>query len=92
MGAYGAALATMLGYAAVLAMRHIILRKHVRMHIKWSRDIAAYMLLVVQMVVSAAGLKFIVIQALFFVTIVVLFKNEVASFLKNAKNSVTKRL
>lgn len=92
MGAYGAALATMLGYAAVLAMRHIILRKHMRMHIKWSRDIAAYALLIVQMVVAAAGLKFIVIQALVFVAIVVLFKNKLGFFLKGAKNLMTKRL
>lgn len=90
MGAYGAALATMLGYAAVLVMRHIILRKHVRMHIRWSRDIVVYALLIVQMVVATTGIKSIVIQTLIFVVITVLFKNEVKAFLKTAKNLVTK--
>lgn len=90
MGAYGAALATMLGYAAVLVMRHIILRKHVRMHIRWSRDIAVYALLIVQMVVAATGIKSVIIQTLIFVVITILFKNELKTFLKTAKNLVTK--
>lgn len=90
MGAYGAALATMLGYAAVLVMRHIILRKHVRMHIRWSRDIAVYALLIVQMVVAATGIKSVIIQTLIFVVITILFKNELKAFLKTAKNLVTK--
>ena len=92
MGAYGAALATMLGYATVLIMRHIILRKHVRMNIKWNRDITVYILLVAQMMVAAVGVKSIVIQVLFLVIIVVLFKNELESFLKMVKKLTIKRV
>lgn len=91
MGAYGAALATMLGYAVVLVMRHIILRKHVRMKIKWSRDIAAYSLLIIQMLVATVGVKSIVIQGLLFVAIIVLFKNELRSSEKIVKALITKR-
>lgn len=92
MGTYGAALATMLGYAVVLIMRHIILRKYVHMHIRWKRDIAAYILLIIQMIVAISGIKLIAIQLLIFVVIVVLFKNEVISFLKTGKNLIFKRL
>lgn len=81
-GAYGAALATMIGYATVLIMRHFILRKHIHMNIRWNRDIAAYALLLMQMIVATAGLKLVVLQALVFGSIAILFRKELVSLFR----------
>lgn len=92
VGAYGAAIATMLGYAAVLVMRHIILRKHIRMHMQWVRDGAVYMLLLMQMVVSAAGLKALSVQILIFAVIIGLFRKELISCLRAIENILQQKL
>ena len=76
-GAYGAALATMFGYAVVLIMRHIILRKHIHMHIVWCRDIIAYGLLILQMLLSISGLRYVWLQAVVLLVIFVLYFKEI---------------
>lgn len=80
---YGAALATMLGYAAVLIMRHIILRKHIKLHLKWWRDFSVYALLLIQMVVSFYMEQFSFVQMIFPLLIVGFYLKEVKQiFLK----------
>lgn len=88
-GAYGAALATLLGYAAVLGMRHIILRKHLVLHLNWWRDFVAYMVLIIQMALSFGGIKVLLVQTIPFVLIIVLFRNEFVSVVKIAKRIIT---
>lgn len=80
-GAYGAALATMLGYAVVLVMRHIILRKHIMLHLNWARDMSAYTILIIQLLVSLWGVKPHLLQAISFIAILVLFRKEFVSIL-----------
>lgn len=87
-GAYGAALATMLGYAVVLIMRHIILRKHIFLHLKWGRDLLAYAILIIQVVISLFGIKMIWIQIIPFVLIIILFRKEFLSMLETIKKVV----
>lgn len=91
-GAYGAALATMLGYAVVLIMRHIILRKHIFLHLKWWRDVLAYAILLVQMGLSLWGIKTILIQAILFIVLLGMFKNELLSMLKMLKRTIKQKL
>ncbi len=85
-GAYGAALATMLGYAVVLIMRHIILRKHIRMHIVWWRDIIAYGLLLLQMILAIFGMRYVLLQAVILVVIFVLYFAEIKRLAALARN------
>lgn len=80
--AYGAAIATMLGYGCVLAMRHLILRKYIIMHINWTRDFVAYGLLIAQMVIALWGISTMVFQMLITIMILVVFKKEVVSLIK----------
>lgn len=74
--AYGAALATMIGYFTVFAMRHVILRKHIRMKINYRFDLFTYLLLVLQMVISNFGWISIPFQAVVMLLIVWLHKRE----------------
>lgn len=80
-GAYGAALATMFGYAVVLGMRHIILRKHIILHLKWVRDLSVYVILLIQLFLSLWGTKTILLQVILFAVILILFKKEFVSVL-----------
>lgn len=81
-GAYGAAVATMLGYLVVLGMRHIILRKHILLHLKWARDLVVYVILLIQMLLSLWGVKTLVLQAILFIVILVLYRKEFVSIQK----------
>ena len=72
----------MLGYGCVLAMRHLILRKYIIMHINWTRDFVAYGLLIAQMVIALWGISTMVFQMLITIMILVVFKKEVVSLIK----------
>lgn len=74
---YGAVFATMLGYAVVLIIRHIILRKHIIMKIKWKRDLFVYFLLMIQMVFALFGVRYILVQIFIFAAITMLYKSEI---------------
>lgn len=80
-GAYGAALATMLGYAVVFGMRHIILRKHILLRLNWVRDLSAYVILLIQLGLSLLGVKMIFFQVIPFAALLSLFRKELGSAL-----------
>ena len=67
----------MLGYAVVLIIRHIILRKHIIMKIKWKRDLFVYFLLMIQMVFALFGVRYILVQIFIFAAITMLYKSEI---------------
>lgn len=75
--AYGAAIATLLGYAVTLMIRHYILKRHIRMKIRWQRDIGVYALLLVQMAMAYYGSRLIVLQSLVFIIICCLHYQEI---------------
>lgn len=88
LGAYGAALATMIGYAFVLIMRHIILRKHITLNVKWWRDVVAYILIVLQMFISQLGIEYIILQVIICSVILVLHLAEIRKVVKIIKNKM----
>lgn len=85
---YGAAFATTIGYATVLIIRHIILRKHLVMNIKWKRDLFAYFLLVLQMIFALFGNRYIILQISIFAIISIFYKTEI----KNIINLIVQKL
>ncbi len=70
--AYGAALATVIGYGVVFVMRHIILRKHIKLHLNWWRDILVYAALIAQMS-CVYSLEIFSLLQLFFPVLILLF-------------------
>ncbi len=87
-GAYGAAIATLLGYAATLLFRHIILRKHIKLKINWTRDIIAYAVLIIQMVIAYFGFKLTLLQLIATFVLILLFRKELVSVVKMAKSKI----
>lgn len=90
-GGYGAALATMLGYAVVLVMRHVGLRKHIKLRMNWKRDLCAYGLLLVQMILAFWGMQYFVVQLGILCLIAVLHKKEIITVWNFAKKIVEER-
>lgn len=91
-GAYGAALATLFGYSVVLIVRHIILRKHIHLRIKWRRDIATYIALIVQMLLSLPSIKLIFVQPFVTIFILLLYREEIFNIVKKVKTNCRKGL
>lgn len=90
-GAYGAALATLLGYAVTLAMRHVILRKHIHMRLNWKRDLMGYGLLLVQMGLAALGWISIPIQCICTGLVLWLYRKEVGNIISVVMGFLNKR-
>ncbi len=90
-GAYGAAIATLISYGITLLMRHVILRKHIHMKIRWNRDFVGYGLLLVQMVIAYFGWKAILPQAAVTVVIVLLYVKEIKSLAALVKGKLFKK-
>lgn len=74
--AYGAAIATLIGFAVVHLVRLKVLRKHICMKIVWRREIIVHILLLLQMSLAYYGLRTIVYQAIIYVLLLGLYKNE----------------
>lgn len=91
-GAYGAALATLIGYAVTLIMRHIILRKHINIRIKWGRDIVVYGVLFIQMAIAAFGKKAILVQIIPFIVILLLYREEIVKLKILAKRKLRSKI
>lgn len=76
LGGYGAAVATLIGYAVVLLMRWRMVKRHIRMKVKAKRDLASYVLLLVQMGIAAGGWKLMPLQVPVLLAIVLLYRAE----------------
>ena len=79
-GAYGAAAATAVGYSATLLMRHLVLRKHIRMRIHFRRDLLVYGLLCLQIAAAYFGTPLILVQCIVFVLILGGYHAELSGF------------
>lgn len=89
--AYGAALATLVGYGVTLAMRHVVLRKHIHMRLNWKRDLAGYGLLLVQMGVAAFGWISIPAQCICTGLILWFYRKEVGTIVSAVLGFLNKR-
>lgn len=83
--AYGAAIATLIGYAITLAIRRFILNKHIKMKVNNKREITCYFILVIQMFVADGGWKFLLIQIVMLGFIILLHRNDIKNFMSPSK-------
>lgn len=75
-GAYGAAIATLIGYAVTFWVRRIILRKYVLMKINNKRDMLGYTLLIAEMMIATLGWKYVSLQMAIFGLIMFIYRVE----------------
>ena len=90
-GAYGAAIATLIGYFVIFLMRNLFLRKYVRLKLNWLRDGMVYGLLIVQMVFASIGLKFVWFQIPVMVAVLLLYWKESKGFFAVLSKKLLKR-
>ena len=90
-GAYGAAIATMIGYFVIFLMRSVFLRKYVHLKLNWLRDGAVYGLLLAQMVLASLGLRFIWLQLPLLLAVLLLYWKESKGFFTLIRKKLLKR-
>lgn len=88
--AYGAAVATAIGYFVVLIMRNLILKKHIKMKTNPLKNNFCYMLIFIQIILSCYGNKFILFQVLIPISILILYKENISKIKKYIYNIVRK--
>ncbi len=95
--AYGAAIATVFSYFVVLLIRNIIIQKHIRMKTNNYKNYLSYFILLIQMILSYFGNKYLLLQALLIILLIIInidsiielktsFAKIVSKYLKNKKS------
>lgn len=90
-GIYGAAISTAISHLAVLGMRHIYARKHIVMKMKWSVEISTYCLLLIQMGLASFATKYIWLQMLVLIAIVIMNRNIIGQVFDAIIKAMTER-
>lgn len=89
-GAYGAAIATFIGYLVVFNIRNILLRRYVVMKTNYKINTISYLLLFIQMIVAFFGSKYYYIQLLISFTFILLYKGCIIDILKTLKKLLSR--
>ncbi|AFQ45979.1 oligosaccharide flippase family protein [Desulfosporosinus meridiei] len=76
LGGYGAALATAVGFTLVWAIRYNIMIKYIRIKNNLPKELATYLLLIVQMMLAYYGNRFLGIQMIILGCLFVLYRRE----------------
>lgn len=73
-GVYGAAIATMVGYAVILTIRYITMKKHIKLKTNNYLHLLTYILLIIQMTLAYFGNKYILLQIFIMFTILFIYR------------------
>lgn len=92
LGPYGASLATVIGYFIVLIIRHTFLKHIINIRIDAKKIFITYSVLLIQMIIGLFYLKFILIQILLFIIILLTNIDKIKSIYKIAMNILLKKL
>lgn len=82
-GAYGAALATAIGFFLVWLVRYIWINRHVKLKNCRVKEPVSYGLLLCQLILAYWGNRFILVQILVFVVVMVLYSKEISRIMKS---------
>lgn len=75
--AYGAAVATIIGFFIAWVIRYTIVRSHLKMHNNVKTEILSYLLILLQMIFAYWGNDFLVIEVAIFALLCFLFKGKI---------------
>ena len=90
-GAYGAAIATVIGFTLQWVLRFRSIKRIVKLKNETVKEIISYLLLMVQMIIAYYGNDFIAFQIVILATIVVMYHKELLSILRNIKKRLPNR-
>ncbi|CCY05105.1 MAG: oligosaccharide flippase family protein [Eggerthellaceae bacterium] len=88
VGIIGAAISAVLGYAVVLILRLIMVRKHISMKVKWWKTVVIFSLLITQMTISVFGLESIKWQLIILLMIVLLNTESLNQIIRLARKAI----
>lgn len=79
MGAYGAALATAIGFFAVWLMRYLFVIRYVNLKNHRVKEPVSYAMLIIQMILACWGNRFLAVQAVMLVALIGMYWNEIGA-------------
>lgn len=85
-GAYGAAIATLIGYFSGFVFSAILVKKYVKMKTDMKRNYFVLLLLLLQVIISIKGNKYVLIQILMLLLIMFLFIKDIKSIINAIVN------
>lgn len=91
-GAYGAAIATLLGYVAGLIMSIILVKKYINMKTDMKKNFLIILLLLIQVIFSYFGNKFIYLQWSLLLIIILMFKKDISMIYNILKNKFISKI
>lgn len=89
-GAYGAVIATLLGFFIVWCLRFILVQKLIKIKNQTQKEFTAYILLFAQMIFAYFGNDFIVFQIIILLIIFVIYRKEILKMLLSFNSIRTK--
>lgn len=85
-GAFGAAIATMIGYCFIWVYRYLSMKKIVQINNNIVKETTSYCLLLVEAILAYFGKRLMVFELLTIMAIIGLYSREIFSYVKNIKN------
>ena len=89
--AYGAAIATLIGYSVIYIIRYLRLRKYIHMKINMKTVIVSYIMLFIQMILALFGNKFIILEIIIFALLLCLNKKYIISSFMMIKSIIIRK-
>lgn len=89
--AYGAAVATVIGFGTVWILRYVTLHRYIALKDCPSREFPSYGILFVQMVLACFGMRFWIFQFLIFAILVYLYRSYLKKIWKTVQKTMRKK-
>lgn len=80
-GVYGAAVATVLGYAVGLLYRMLHLHQYIQMRMEWNKQLLSFLLIAIQALLAMSGMRWILVQCVILLILFLLHKKYVKDIL-----------
>lgn len=90
-GAYGAAVATVIGFLVSYVYQEVAIRKHILMKTKYFRNYFSIFLLIVQMILAFWASRFIYMQLILFAIIILIYFQEIRMMLAVGVNKLKRK-
>lgn len=91
IGAYGAAIATMIGYLVALIFAKFKLKKHITMKAKDFNIYISYIILTAQMILAYFGNKYIYLEIISLLIILIIYRKTIVNSFSLIKNKFLKK-
>ena len=92
LGVIGAAIATLVGYFSIYLMRIIFVRKYIKIKYNSNLVFGSFILLFIQMILACYGNKFVFIQCIIFIVLIVMYRKYILNIISKVKLFLMKKV